>query len=87
MRKSFEKVYYKKKKSKRALKHIRNRKSFAVDCIKKEKKLFFNNFNPPFVTGNKLYWEMVKAFFLETGEVTDHKLNSLKKIKCYKTMI
>ena len=79
-----EKVY-RKNKSKKALKHIKSRKAFAA-MYKKERTRFFNNLNPSFVTGNKLCWKTIKLSF-QTREITDHKLNSLKRIKCYKTMI
>ena len=52
---------------KKALKHIRNRKAFAADCIKKERTRFFNNLNPSFVTDNKLFWKTIKPFFSNKG--------------------
>ena len=55
-----QKVCYKNKLEK-ALKHIRNRKTFAADCVKK--KRFFNNLNPSFVNDNKLFWKTIKPFF------------------------
>ena len=69
MRRSyFEKVHYKKKK---ALKHKRNRKTFAADCIKKKGNGFVDNLNPLFVTNTKLIWETIKPFF--SNETTGRK--------------
>ena len=48
---------------KKALKH----KTFAADCIKKERKRFFNNLSPSFVTDNKLFWKTIKSFFSNKG--------------------
>ena len=74
-----------KNKSKKALKHIKSRKTFAA-LYKKERTRFFNNLNPSFVTGNKLYWKTINYSF-QTRKITDHKLNLLKKTNYYKTMI
>ena len=56
-----------KKYRKKAIKHVRNRKFFAADCIKKETERFFNNLNPFFVAENKLFWETIKPFFSKKG--------------------
>ena len=34
-----------------------------VDYIKTKVKFFFNNINPEFVSGNKLFWKTVKPLF------------------------
>ena len=52
---------------KKALKHIRNRKTFAADRIKKVRKRFFNSLNPSFVTDNNLFWKTIKPFFSNKG--------------------
>ena len=61
-----EKVYCKINKRK-ALNHIANRKTFAADTIKKERKRFFNNFNPSFFTESKLFWKTIEPFFSHKG--------------------
>ena len=73
-----------KNKSKKTLKHIKSTKTFAA-LYKKERTRFFNNLNPSFVTGNKLYRKTINYSF-QTRKITDHKLNSLKKTNYYKTM-
>ena len=89
LRKAIMKRYYlekvnRKNKLKKALKHIKSRKTFAA-LYQKERTRFFNNLNPPFFTGNKLCWKTINYSF-QTRKITDHKLNSLKKTNYYKTM-
>ena len=89
LRKAIMKRYYlekvnRKNKSKKALKHIKSRKTFAA-LYQKERTRFFNNLNPPFFTGNKLCSKTINYSF-QTRKITDHKLNSLKKTNYYKTM-
>ena len=53
---------------KKPLKHIKNRRTFAADCIKKERKWFFNNLSPPLCYWqNKLFWKTIKPFFSKKG--------------------
>ena len=52
---------------KKALRHIRNKKNFYSRLYKKERKRFFNNLNPFFVTDNKLFWKTTKPFFSNKG--------------------
>ena len=57
-----EKVYYKNK-SEKNLKAYKEQKNFCSRLYKKERKRFFNNFNPSFVTDNKLFWKRIKPLF------------------------
>ena len=67
MRRShLEKVYYKNK-SEENFKVYKKQKNFCSRLHKKERKRFFNNLNPPFVTDNKLVWKTVKPFFSNKG--------------------
>ena len=71
---------------KKALKHIRNRKTFAADCIKKKA----NDFSIILIhllllTINYSRKQLNHSF--QTSKITDHKLNSLKKMRSCKTMI
>ena len=43
------------------------RKNFCSRLYEKERKWFFNNLNPSFVTGNKLFWKTIKPFFSNKG--------------------
>ena len=47
----------------------KSRKFIAVDftLYKKERKKFFNELNPSFVTDNKLFLKTVKPFFSDKG--------------------
>ena len=49
-----------------ALKHIRNKKTFAADCIKK-KGNGFSIILIFFFTDNKLFWKTIKTFFSNKG--------------------
>ena len=61
-RSHLEKVYYKKK-SEKNFKAYNKQKNFCSRLYKKERKWFFNNLNPNFVTDNKLFWKTIKPFF------------------------
>ena len=82
-RSQLEKVYYKNK-SEEIFKVYKKLKNFCSRLYKKERKRFFNNLNPSFVTGNKLFWKTIKPFFSNKG---NHKLSSLKKMRYCKTLI
>ena len=86
MRRShLEKVYYKNKLEK-ALKHIRNRKTFAVECIKRKGNGFsITLIRLLLLTINYSGKRLNHSF--QTREVKDDKLNSLKKMRYCKTMI
>ena len=63
MRRShLEKVYYKNK-SEKSFKAYKKQKNFCSRLYKNERKRFFNNLNPSFVTDNKLFWKTIKPFF------------------------
>ena len=84
-RSQLEKVYHKTNR-KKALKHIRNRKTFAADCIKKKG----NGFSIILIrllllTINYSGKRLNHSF--QTREITGHKLNPLKKMRYCKTMI
>ena len=67
MRRShLEKVYYKNK-SEKSFKAYKKQKNFCSRLYKKERKRFFNNLNPSFVTDNKLFWKTIKPFFSNKG--------------------
>ena len=61
-----EKVYYKNK-SEKSFKAYKKQKNFCSRLYKKERKRFFNNLNPSFVTDNKLFWKTIKPFFSNKG--------------------
>ena len=67
MRRShLEKVYYKNK-SEKSFKAYKKQKNFCIRLHKNERKRFFNNLNPSFVTDNKLFWKTIKPFFSNKG--------------------
>ena len=67
MRRSYlEKVYYKNK-SEKSFKAYKKQKNFCSRLYKKERKRFFNNLTPLFVTDNKLFWKTIKTFFSNKG--------------------
>ena len=55
------------KTNRKALKHIRNRKMFAADCIKKKGNGFSIILILFFLTDNKLFWKTIKPFFSNKG--------------------
>ena len=61
-----EKVYYENK-SEKSFKAYKKQKNFCSRPYKKERKRFFNNLNPSFVTDNKLFWKTIKPFFSNKG--------------------
>ena len=67
MRRShLEKVYYKNK-SDKSFKAYKKQKNLCSRLYKKERKQFFSNLNPSFVTDNKLFWKTIKPFFSNKG--------------------
>ena len=62
----FEKVYYKSK-SEKSFKDYKKQKNVCSRLYTKERKRFFNNFNPFFVTDSKLFWKTIKPFFSNKG--------------------
>ena len=60
------KVYYKNK-SEKSFKAYKKQKNFCSRLYKNERKRFFNNLNPSFVTENKLFWKTIKPFFSNKG--------------------
>ena len=67
MRRSYLEKVYCKSKSKKILKAYKKQKYFCSGLYKKERKGFFNNLNPSFVTDNKLFEKTVKPFFSNKG--------------------
>ena len=63
MRRSHLEKVYCKNKSEKSFKAYKKQKSFCSRLYKKERKRFFNNLNPSFVTDNKLFWKTIKPFF------------------------
>ena len=61
-----EKVYCKNK-SEKSFKAYKKKKSSCSRLYKKERKRFFNNLNPSFVTDNKLFSKTIKPFFWNKG--------------------
>ena len=61
-----KKVYYNNK-SEKIFKAYKKQKNFCSRLYKKERKRFFNNLNPSFVTDNKLIWKTIKPFFSNKG--------------------
>ena len=57
-----EKIYCKSK-SEKSFEAYKKQKNVCSRLYKKERKRFFNNFNPFFVTDNKLFWKTIKPFF------------------------
>ena len=67
MRRShLEKVYYKNK-SEKSFKAYKKQKNFCSRLYKNERKRFFKNLHPPFVTDKKLFWKTIKPFFSNKG--------------------
>ena len=52
---------------KKALKYIKNIRTFAADCVKKKGNDFFYNLNPLFVTDKKSFCKMIKPLFTNKG--------------------
>ena len=65
-RSDLEKVHHKNK-SEKSFKAYKKQKNFCSRLYKKERKRFFNNLNPSFVTDNKLFWKTIKPFFSNKG--------------------
>ena len=67
MRRSHLEKVYSKNKSEKSFKAYKKVKIFCSRLYKKERKRFFNNLNPSFVTDNKLFWKTIKPFFSNKG--------------------
>ena len=67
MRRSFFEKVYCKNKSKQSFKAYKKQKNTSSGLYEKERKKFFNNLNPSFVTGNNLFWKTIKPFFSNKG--------------------
>ena len=67
IRRSHLKKDYYKNKSEKNFKAYKKQKNFCSRLYKKERKRFFNNLNPSFVTDNKLFWKTTKPFFSNKG--------------------
>ena len=67
----FEKVYCKSK-SEKSFKAYKKQKTFSSRLCKKERKRFFNNLSPTFVTDNKLFWKRIEPFFSNKGNYGSH---------------
>ena len=63
MRRSYLGKVYCNGKSDKSLKTDKKQKKFSCRLYNKERKHFFSNLNPSYVTANKLFWKIVKAFF------------------------
>ena len=61
-----EKVYYENK-SEKSFKAYKKQKNFCSRLHKKERKRFFNDLNPSFVTDNRFFWKTIKPFFSNKG--------------------
>ena len=57
-----ENVYFKKQDN-HSLRAYKKQKNYCSRLYKKERKKFFNNLNPKFVSDNKLFWKTVKPLF------------------------
>ena len=70
---------------KKAFKHITE--NFCCRLYKKERKRFFNNLNPSFVTDSRVFWKTIKPFLWNKGNYGSQILNSLKKMRYCQKMI
>ena len=50
-----------------SLRAYKKQKNYCSRLYKNERKRFFNELNPSFVTNNKLFWKTVKPFFSDKG--------------------
>ena len=60
-RSCLENLYFKKQDN-NSLRAYKKQKSFGR-LYKNESKIFFNNINPEFVSGNTLFWKTMKPLF------------------------
>ena len=68
MKRSYLEIYISKKRSELSLKNLKKKKKlFSADSIEKREKTFFNKLSTSFVSGNKLFWKIVKSFFSNKG--------------------
>ena len=56
------KTYFKKQDN-HSLRAYKKQKNYCSRLYKKERKNFFNNLNPKFLSDNKLFWKTVKPLF------------------------
>ena len=61
-RSCLENIYFKKQDN-HSLREYKQQKNYCSRLYKKERKIFFNNLNPKFVSDNKLFWKTVKPLF------------------------
>ena len=86
MRRSrLEKVYHKNKLEK-SFKAYKKQKNFCSRLYKKERKRFFNNPNPSFVTDSKFFWKTIKPFFSNKGNYGS-QIKLVEKVRYCETMI
>ena len=55
------------------------KKTIAIGFIKKKRKKIFSSLNTSFVKDNKLFWNTVKPFFSNKGNL-GHKTNRKKRV-------
>ena len=65
-RSCLENVYFKKQDN-HSLRAYKKQKNYCSRLYKKERKKFFNNLNPKFVSDNKSFWKTVKPLFSSKG--------------------
>ena len=63
-----EKLYFKNR-TENSLKTFERQKNYCSRLYKKERKKFFNNFNPSFVKDIKIFWKSIKPFFSDKGNL------------------
>ena len=54
-------------KSEKSFKAYKKQKKICSRLYKKQRKRFFNNLNPSFVTDNKLFWKTIHPIFSNKG--------------------
>ena len=63
MKRSCLENVYLKNQDKHSLRACKKQKKYCSRSYQKERKIFFNNLNPKFVSDNKLFWKTVKPLF------------------------
>ena len=81
-RSCLENVYFKKQDN-HSLRAYKKQKNYCSRLYKKERKNFFNNLNPRFVSDNKLFRKTVKPLLSSKGSYNANK-NLLIKMKLFK---
>ena len=66
-----ENVYFKKQDN-HSLRAYKEQKNYCSRLYKKERKIFFNNLDPKFVSNNKLFWKTVKTLFSNKASYNDN---------------